>query len=148
MSEVTMSQVLKAPAAAVWRLLEDFGDINRWWPECGPNPIERVEVEGRGVGMIRHIYRSGLPTPVSERLDLIDPGTHTLMLSLVGTRPVGITAYVAEGQIRGIDAHTCRIDYRALVTTEPGREEQVQRALLKTWAAMFQGLEQAASQSC
>jgi hypothetical protein len=71
------------------------------------------------------------------------------MLSIVGTRPDGITAYVAEGRISEIDAGRCRMDYRALVTSTPGREEQLRNALLKTWALMFRGLESAATlKSC
>ena len=79
--------------------------------------------------------------PVSLRLD---PATRTLVLSIIGSRPMGITAYIAEGHVVDVDPGTCRIQYRALVTTEPGREEQVHKALLKTWSLMFRGLESCA----
>ena len=141
MPEVKVSQVLDAPADAVWRLLADFGAIKRWWPDDGSAPIETVEVAGDGVGMIRHIQNRGAPSAVSERLDLLDPATRTIVLSIVGTRPMGITAYVAEGRVSDAGPGRCRIDYRALVTTDPGREEQVRKALLKTWSLMFRGLE-------
>lgn len=144
MTEVTLSAVLETPAAAVWELLADFGDIQRWWPADGPIQIERVDIEGSGVGMIRHIHNKGIPGFISERLDLVDPATRTWILSIVGTRPRGMTAYVAEGHLVELDAGRCRIDYRANVTTDPGREEQVKRALLLTWPVMFRGLEQAA----
>lgn len=144
MPEVTASQVLEAPADAVWQLLADFGAIQRWWPGDGSAPIESVTLEGRGVGMIRHIRNRGAAQAVSERLDLLDPASRTIVLSIVGMRPVGITAYVAEGRIVELEPARCRIDYRALVTTEAGREEQVRRALLKTWALMFRGLESGA----
>jgi len=145
MAEVSSSAVLAAPAASVWRLLEDFGCIERWWPSDGPVQIEHVDVTGAGIGMIRHIRNRGAAQPVSERLDLLDPATHTIVLSIVGDRPPGITAYVAEGHVVPLDAGHCRIDYRALVTTQSGREEAVRKSLLKTWALMFRGLEQAAS---
>jgi uncharacterized protein YndB with AHSA1/START domain len=144
MPEVTTSQVLQAPADAVWRLLEDFGAIQRWWPTDVSAPIERVTLEGDGVGMIRHIHNRGAAHVVSERLDFIEPSSRTLVLSIVGTRPVGITAYVAEGHVVGLGDERCRIDYRALVTTAPGLEDAVRKALLKTWALMFRGLEAAA----
>jgi hypothetical protein len=142
--EVTSSVVLPAPAEAVWRLLADFGAIQRWWPKEGPIQIEHVEIEGQGVGMIRHIRNKGVPNPVSERLDLIDESSRILVLSIVGNRPPAITAYVAEGHVVEIDAAHCRLNYRALITTTPGREERVRDAVLKTWAVMFQGLEAAA----
>lgn len=144
MPEVTTSKVLEAAADAVWRLLEDFGAIERWWPSDVSAPIERVTLEGEGIGMIRHIHNRGATHAVSERLDFIEPASRTLVLSIVGTRPVGITAYVAEGHVTDLGEGRCRVDYRALVRTPPGQEEPVQRALLKTWALMFRGLETAA----
>jgi len=143
-AEVSTSTVLAAPAQPVWRLLEDFGHIERWWPSDGAIRIDHVEIEGQGVGMIRHILNRGAAHRVSERLDFLDPATRTIVLSIVGTRPAGITAYVAEGRVLEIDATRCRIDYRALVTSTPGREAQVRDALLKTWSLMFRGLESAA----
>lgn len=142
--EIRANAVLAAPAESIWSLLEDFGDIQRWWPDDGAVRIEQVELEGRGVGMIRHIQNRGARHRVSERLDFIDPATRTLVLSIVGTRPNGITAYVAEGQVVELDATRCRIDYRALVTTTPGREQQVREALAKTYELMFAGLQAAA----
>ena len=94
--------------------------------------------------MIRHIHNRGAAHAVSERLDFLDPSSRTIVLSIVGQRPAGITAYVAEGHLTALDAARCRIDYRALVTTGPGLDEPVRRALLKTWALMFRGLESCA----
>ena len=144
MAEVSTNVVLQAPAAAVWRLLEDFGSIERWWPGDGPVRIQRVEVEGAGLGMVRHIQNHGAGQRVSERLDFLDPATRTIVLSIVGARPPGITAYVAEGHLVEIDPGRCRMEYRALVTSPPGREQQVRDGILKTWALMFRGLESAA----
>jgi hypothetical protein len=141
--EITSSYVLAVPAEAVWRLLVDFGAIQTWWP-CSPVRIDRVEVEGQGVGMVRHIYNEGIPSPVSERLDLLDHATRTIVLSIVGLRPPGMTAYIAEGRVTEIDAASCRLDYRALVTTDKGREERVRVGVLKTWSIMIQGLEDGA----
>jgi uncharacterized protein YndB with AHSA1/START domain len=143
-AELSMSFVIAAPADAVWQLLENFGSIERWWPSDGPFYIEHVEVEGQGVGMIRHIQNHGARHRVSERLDFIDPATRTLVLSIVGTRPFGITAYVAEGHVVEIDAQRCRLNYRALVTATPGREDKVRGNLLKTWEMMVAGLQAAA----
>jgi hypothetical protein len=142
--EIAASFVLAVPADPVWRLLLDFGAIQKWWPTSGPIQIDRVEVEGQGVGMIRHVYNKGIPTPVSERLDLLDAATRTIVLSIVGERPRGLTAYVAVGHLTQIDAASCRLDYRALITTEEGRKERVRDGVLKTWSIMVQGLENGA----
>ena len=144
MPEITSSYVLAVPAERVWRLLVDFGAIQAWWPASGAIQIDRVELEGQGVGMIRHIYNKGMPSPVSERLDLLDHSSRTIVLSIVGLRPRGMTAYVAEGRLTEIDAASCRLDYRALVTTDAGREERVRDGVLKTWSIMVRGLENGA----
>ena len=68
-----------------------------------------------------------------------------LILSIVGERPKGMTAYVAEGRVEPIDDSKCRVHYRAMVTTEKGREEKVRQAILFTWSLMFRGLEAAAN---
>jgi uncharacterized protein YndB with AHSA1/START domain len=147
MPEISTTAVLDAPASAVWNLLADFGAIQRWWPSDGSAPIERVEIEGDGVGMIRHIYNRGAHQAVSERLDLLDPFDRRIVLSIVGARPVGITAYVAEGRVEPISSGRCRIHYRALVTTQPGKETKTAAAIHKTWLLMFRGLETAARQA-
>ena len=142
---VTTTYELAAPADAVWRLLEDFGAIDRWWPTDGPAPIEHVVVEGSGVGMIRHIRNRGMPHAVSERLDFIEASSRTWMLSIVGDRPLGLTGYVAEGQLQELAPDRCRIDYRAHFSVAADREDSVRKALLKSWTLMFQGLERAAN---
>ena len=144
MPEMTSSYVLAVPARDVWSLLADFGSIQKWWPKEGPVRIDHVEVEGQGVGMIRHIYNEGIPSPISERLDLLDHATRTIVLSIVGRRPPGLTAYVAIGRLAEIDATSCRLDYHALITTDAGREERARAGLLKTWSLMAEGLESAA----
>lgn len=145
MPELTSNAVLNASAEAVWTTLADFGAIQSWWPTDIPMPIERVTIEGQGIGMIRHILNRGAGQPVSERLDLLDPVSRTLVLSIVGERPLGLTAYIAEGRVAELDHGRCRVDYRALFTTAPGREEAVKRGLLKTWCVMFRGLEAASA---
>ena len=142
--EIRVSAEFAAPADSIWQLLADFGNIRGWWPDDGPIRIEDVQVEGQGVGMIRHILNQGARHRVSERLDFLDPTSRTLVLSIIGTRPGGITAYIAEGHIVELDATRCRMDYRALVTTTPGREQQIRDGLGKTYEMMFAGLQAAA----
>lgn len=142
---ISASATIESSADAVWSLLADFGNIEAWWPTDGKIRIERVECEGEGVDMVRHVHNFGVPGPVSERLDLIDPATMTLILSIVGDRPGGITAYVTTGTVTAEGPRRCRLDYRAHVTTEPGREERVEKNIRATWAEMFDGLGKAAA---
>jgi uncharacterized protein YndB with AHSA1/START domain len=144
MIEVIEHRLLAAPALHVWQLLEDFGSIQRWWPVDGRIRIAKVDIEGAGVGMIRHIYNHGAKQAISERLDLLDPQARTLVLSIIGSRPPGITGYVAEARVVDVAENQCRMDYRALITTSGGDDEKVRAGVLKTWSIMFEGLECAA----
>jgi len=139
MPEISTSEIIEAPADSVWALLADFPEIQAWWPADGGIRIERVVCEGEGIGMIRHVYNAGVRSPVSERLDFLDPESRILMLSIVGNRPGGITAYVATARIVELDAGRCQVDY-ANVTTEPGREAKVVNDIRFTWSLMFKGL--------
>ena len=144
MIEVVENRLLAAPALYVWQLLEDFGSIQRWWPDDGRIRIAKVDIEGVGVGMIRHIHNHGAKHAISERLDLLDSPSRTLVLSIVGTRPPGITGYVAEAHIVDVAQSQCRMDYRALITTNGGDDEKVRSGVSMTWAIMFAGLERTA----
>jgi hypothetical protein len=145
MPELFAKADIAAPAARVWALLADFGNIQAWWPRDSALQIERVELEGEGIGMVRHIYNHGMPQCASERLDLLDPQTFTLVLSIVGQRPGGITAYVATSRLLPLGESACCMEHRALVTTVPGRERAVERFLQQAYAGMFAGLQAAAA---
>ncbi len=138
---------INAPASAVWAFLENYEDIEAWWPKNGPVDIERVEIEGSGIGVIRHIYNHGMPHPVSEQLDFLDPANRTLKLSIVCDKPAGIIQYQATGKVIENGADRCRLTYHSEFVTEPGREEDARQFLSAAYQLMFTGLEQAANRA-
>jgi hypothetical protein len=69
------------------------------------------------------------------------------VLSIVGIRPPGITAYVAAARVVDAAEHQCRMDYRALITASGVDDEKVRAGVLKTWSVMFDGLERTAQAS-
>jgi len=141
MPEINVSQEINAPAAKVWALIADYGDIQAWWPKEGPVQIARVENEGQGVGMIRHIYNHGFPEPISEQLDYLDPEMNTWKLSIVRRMPPGMIAYSATGNIVETDSSSCRVDYKGVFSTDPGKEAEVEQFLRMAYALMFKGLK-------
>lgn len=133
-----------APPESLWKFIANFGDIEAWWPVGGPVKIDRVELEGQDIGMTRHMYNKGMPAPISERLDYLDPDSWTWRLSIVGERPAGIRRYQATGTITSLQGSGCRIDYHGEFEAEPGREEEARQFLAACYQLMFNGLEQAA----
>lgn len=144
MLHIETYQDLDAPAAMVWALLADFADIEKWWPSDDETVmIERVELEGEGIGQIRHIYNRGFSMAVSERLDYQDPESLTYKLSIVGDRPVGILSYQATGWITALSDAQCRLSYRGEFATQPGQAKEAEAFLRGAYALMFRGLAQA-----
>lgn len=140
MAELHASATISGGLEQVWALLADFGNIEAWWPREGRVTIDHVVVEGSGPGMIRHIYNHGAAAPVSEQLVLLDPAVKVLILSIVGQRPGGMTAYLATSRLTALGPTSCRIDHHAHVTTEAGREQVVESFLYKAYDLMFAGL--------
>ncbi|MES2256983.1 MAG: SRPBCC family protein [Pseudomonadota bacterium] len=143
MAEVSASATINGAVDKVWALLADFGRIEAWWPADGKVVIDHVVNEGEGVGMVRHIYNKGASAPVSERLELLDPLGKVLILSIIAPRPGAITGYVATSRLTALGPDSCRMEHRAHVTTEPGREQAVEIGLYKTYEVMFAGLNAA-----
>jgi len=136
--------VFDAAAREVWTLLEDFGGIKGWWPTDGAILIERVELEGKGIGMVRNIFNRGAARAVSERLDRLDSEKRVLQLSILGPDPARTAWYQATGRLVELDDGGCRLDYESEFAAPRGRENQTRDAILAAYRAMFIGLQNAA----
>ncbi len=138
---------ISAPRETIWGLLMDFGNIQAWWPEDAPIMIDRVELEGSGVGMTRHIFNVGFDGAVSERLDSLDLENFILQLSIVGDRPAGLLHYQAKGQLTDLDDGSCRLTYDSEFEAEEGREEEAKAFLLGAYELMYLGMDGIAAQT-
>lgn len=149
MHEIKVSHDYAYEAESLWSLLADFSDIERWWPTGGEGvlKIEKVVLEGKGIGLIRHIYNEGFPHAISERLDYLDPDNKTYKLSMVNDIPAGIIEYQATGVIVRTDKG-CRLDYSSVFSTDGGDPEVARGFLLAAYDLMFKGLEQALEREC
>lgn len=144
MQTIDVSYDLNVSAECVWPFVTDFLNIEIWWPKNGPVQIERVEVEGEGIGGVRHIYNKGFPHAISERLDYLEPENLLWKLSIVCDRPVGLTHYQATGQLTPIGEESCKLTYHSEFETTPGREEEARTFLTEAYELMKTGLEGAA----
>jgi len=149
MTELTIRtfHVFEASATKVWEVLADFGAIQQWWPAEGPLVIERVELEGQGVGMIRHIFNRGARHQVSERLEQLDPDERILKLSILGRDSGRAPWYQATARIVDLETDRCRLDYESQFRTPRGRENETREGILLAYQAMFSGLQNAATRA-
>ena len=66
--ESRLEEEMPFPADRLWGLVADFGALGDWWP---PGLVDHVDVDGEGVGMVRHIH-TVVGIVLSERLDALD----------------------------------------------------------------------------
>ena len=132
---------ISSPIETIWQLLMDFGNIEAWWPADAPIDNARVELDGSGVGMTRHIYNVGFDSPVSERLDALDLENRSLQLSIVGERPAGLLHYQATGKLSVLENGGCRLTYDSEFIAEDGREDEARAFLLGAYELMYLGLD-------
>ena len=102
MVEVSVERVYEFGAEEVWAVFADFGNVS-WVPG-----IERVEVEGEGVGMIRHLSVPVFPQ-LHERLESIDPDEKVLEYSIPNVDYIRVKNYKARAQVVGAGAGRCRV---------------------------------------
>lgn len=133
------SAEIPAPASDVWELLADFAGLADWWPS---GVLERVDVEGAGIGMVRAIH-THIGIVLSERLDALDDDELRIETSMTGDLPVGMCEYTATGQVvaRGVDA--CRVEWRGCYRA-PDRTagEAASEFVEGVYAMMFKGLRE------
>ena len=145
MSKLTLRtfHVFDTPASTVWALLADFGAIERWWPTDGPLVIDRVEVEGQGPGMVRHIFNRGARYRVSERLERLDSIERVLQLTILDQDPNRPPWYQATARLIDLEDGRCRLDYESEFGAPQGRENQTRDGIFAAYAVMFRGLQDA-----
>lgn len=102
MVEVSVEREFDVAADRVWAILADFADIS-WIPGT-----EKVELEGEGVGMIRHVKAPGMAV-LHERLDAIDHDTMTLDYSLPVVEYLAVKDYRARARVVALEGDRCRL---------------------------------------
>ena len=104
MVEVSIEREFDVNADKLWAILANFGDIS-WIPG-----IEKVELEGEGVGMIRHVTAPGLPQ-LHERMDAIDHENMILDYSLPEFAFIQVKNYKARAQVFALEGERCRLHW-------------------------------------
>jgi len=93
------------PAAKIWAIIEDFGNIG-WAPG-----IDKVELIGEGIGMIRRLHMAGLPEPIDEQMTAIDASKMTLNYAIPRGLPMPLDDYHAGARLEATSPTTTRIHW-------------------------------------
>jgi carbon monoxide dehydrogenase subunit G len=102
MIEVSVEHEFEFGAETVWAVFADFGNVS-WVPG-----VEKVEVEGEGIGMIRHLTVPVFP-PLHERLEGLDHDGKVLEYSIPSVEYLEVESYRARAQVTEAGAGRCRV---------------------------------------
>ena len=102
MVSVSIEREFDVDSRMLWAILADFGNIGRI-----PG-IEKVELEGDGVGMIRHVTAPGMPM-LHERMDAIDHDEMILDYSVPAVEYLKVKNYRARARVVALEGGRCRL---------------------------------------
>ena len=91
MTQVKVEQAIEAGAEAVWALVRDFGEVDRW--SAG---ISSCEVDGSGVGAVRTLRVGDMV--IREKLESHDDEAREFQYSIVDA-PLPIQRYLATFRV-------------------------------------------------
>ncbi|MBW1901354.1 MAG: SRPBCC family protein [Deltaproteobacteria bacterium] len=114
---VKVEREFEFSAERLWAVISDFGDIS-WVPG-----FKKVEVEGEGVGMIRHITVPEFPQ-LHERLDAIDYEKMILDYSLPTVEYIQVKNYHARAQVIGLESERCKVIWSCKAEADGADEAQ------------------------
>lgn len=102
MVDVQIEREYEFAADEVWAVIADFGNVS-WVPG-----IEKVDLEGDGVGMIRHRTVPVFPQ-LHERLDAIDHERKVIEYSIPAVEYISVKNYRARAQVVDLEHGRCRV---------------------------------------
>ena len=142
MTIVTAEIRVDAPLDAAWAVLADFGRFTEW----AGGPGATSELEGEGVGMIRHMDIPGVGK-MAETLDVADHDTKTLGYTLVYGDPIGMAKYTARVRLEDGGDGACVAHWHGEFEAADGADDAtVSEALNGSYEGMSQALGIAANQ--
>tara|TARA_A100001037_G_scaffold261481_1_gene250516 strand:- start:1705 stop:2175 length:471 start_codon:yes stop_codon:yes gene_type:complete len=117
---------LEISAVSAWEVLGTFENFLEW----ATGGTGSIEIEGEGVGMIRHLEIPG-GGKQAERLDQLNHAMKKISYSLVYGNPLGMEKYAATAELSSRTANACSIHWRGEFIVQDGTDENSVRSALK-----------------
>ena len=133
-AQVKVTDTIKAPIADVWKLVEDFGGLDKIM-----DAVETCETEGEGIGMLRKIPMGG--SAVVERLEECDAGKHRLAYSII-EGPLPFKDYYAVIELASEGGDT-RIDWTGTFEPAGVTEDQAKQMVNGIYSGGIKGFKSA-----
>jgi len=126
MAQVQVSEDVPVAAAKIWDLVRDFGGAQKW---LGPM-VQKLELEGEGVGAIRTITLPG-DTKLHEQLQALDDAEMSFTYAIVRESPLPTTDYVAKFKLVETGPDSCRIEWGSTFEPAGGMSEEDVKPLVE-----------------
>jgi hypothetical protein len=137
-AKVRVTNELATSAEALWKILGDFTELS-WIP-----PVPRCEIEGEGVGMVRHMYLDETFV-IDERLESHDDESRTLSYSIPRNNPLPAEDYLATMTIHERGPSRCELEWSCTWSAPVGMtEEEAVAAITAFYWDVMPGIESAA----
>ena len=124
---------LPFPAARVWELLGDFGNM-RWADD------PKVELIGSGVGMTRRIMMPGMD-PIDEVLESLDHEARTFSYTIPRGMPMPVSDYRAFVSLEETSPTSSRVRWCATATPQGVDAAQANAILTGAYGQLLGWLE-------
>lgn len=106
MATVRIVERIEAPAAKVWNVVSDFGDLGF----LGSEVVKKVTVEGEGLGCIRSIELAAGGV-IDERLESYDADSFRFSYRIVNDAPVPFENYRSMFSLRPLGAAATELEW-------------------------------------
>lgn len=126
MAEVQVTEDVPVAASKIWDLVRDFGGAQKW---LGPM-VQKLELEGEGVGAIRTITLPG-EMMLHEQLQALDEAEMSFTYAIVRESPLPVSDYVAKFKLVETGADSCRIEWGSTFEPAPGMSEDDARPMVE-----------------
>jgi hypothetical protein len=117
MVEVRVERDLEFGAQEIWAIIADFGNVS-WVPG-----VEKVELEGEGIGMVRHLTVPVYPQ-LHERLEAIDHEKMILDYSIPAVAYLHLKDYRARAEVSELGSERCRLVWSGIAEVDGVDDEQ------------------------
>jgi hypothetical protein len=137
-AKVRITHELATSADALWAILGDFTDLS-WVPA-----VPRCEMDGEGVGMVRHMYLDE-NFVIDERLEALDDERRTISYSIPQNNPLPVADYLATMTIHERDPQRCELEWSCTWSAPVGvTEDEAVEAVTAFYWDVMPGIELAA----
>lgn len=122
-SKVMTKNVIEVEADKVWNKLITFGGTEKFVPDL----IDKVRVEGKGIGAVRNIYLKG-GGEIIEKLTKVDSTNHQMEFIILST-PMPISDYTGIFEVNEISESKCEVIFISQYSVSSEKKDAMKSAI-------------------